>query len=73
MYAKSGAVRYVLCMKSEDLCPICRGRRKPYPKNKLFPFCSSRCKLADLGHWLDGRYALAGEPAGAEEEQDKPN
>jgi endogenous inhibitor of DNA gyrase (YacG/DUF329 family) len=23
-----------------------------------FPFCSERCRLVDLGNWLDGRYAL---------------
>jgi endogenous inhibitor of DNA gyrase (YacG/DUF329 family) len=27
-----------------------------------FPFCSERCKLADLGKWLDGDYAIPGEP-----------
>ncbi len=24
-----------------------------------FPFCSSRCRLADLGHWFDGRYGIS--------------
>ena len=23
-----------------------------------FPFCSERCKLIDLGRWLDGRYQI---------------
>jgi len=23
-----------------------------------FPFCSERCKLIDLGRWLDGRYQV---------------
>ena len=27
-----------------------------------FPFCSTRCKLVDLGAWLDGTYRIAGEP-----------
>jgi len=28
------------------------------PDHRLFPFCSERCKLVDLGRWLDGRYAI---------------
>ena len=24
------------------------------------PFCSERCKLLDLGNWVDGRYRVAG-------------
>jgi uncharacterized protein len=24
-----------------------------------FPFCSERCKLVDLGAWLDGDYRIA--------------
>jgi endogenous inhibitor of DNA gyrase (YacG/DUF329 family) len=27
-----------------------------------FPFCSTRCKLVDLGAWLDGSYRIPGEP-----------
>jgi endogenous inhibitor of DNA gyrase (YacG/DUF329 family) len=23
------------------------------------PFCSSRCKMVDLGRWLDGTYAVS--------------
>ena len=23
-----------------------------------FPFCSERCKLIDLGRWLDGKYQI---------------
>jgi hypothetical protein len=25
------------------------------------PFCSSRCRLVDLGNWLGGRYRIPGE------------
>lgn len=47
-------------------CPICR---KPVelPDNahraaapQAFPFCSERCKLIDLGRWLDGKYQIPG-------------
>lgn len=24
------------------------------------PFCSERCKMIDLGHWLAGRYKVPG-------------
>lgn len=27
------------------------------------PFCSKRCADIDLGRWLDGRYAIPGQPA----------
>jgi endogenous inhibitor of DNA gyrase (YacG/DUF329 family) len=44
-------------------CPICK---KPVaapdddaaPKPAHFPFCSDRCKLIDLGRWLDGKYQV---------------
>ena len=32
-----------------------------------FPFCSERCKLIDLGRWLDGKYQI---PA-VEEDEDE--
>lgn len=38
-------------------CPICR---RPVKKSDPhFPFCSERCRLMDLGHWLDGKYRIA--------------
>lgn len=37
-------------------CPICR-RPVPYG-GESFPFCTPRCKLIDLGRWLDGRYQV---------------
>lgn len=38
-------------------CPTCK---KPSRKegNKLFPFCSERCQLVDLGRWLDEEYRI---------------
>ena len=27
------------------------------------PFCSERCKMADLGRWLSGGYRIEGAPA----------
>jgi endogenous inhibitor of DNA gyrase (YacG/DUF329 family) len=49
-------------------CPIC-GREAAPPgteaarirtANPSFPFCSPRCKMVDLGRWLDGTYAIPG-------------
>ena len=28
------------------------------PRPSTFPFCSERCKLVDLGRWLDGKYQV---------------
>lgn len=37
-------------------CPICK---KPADLNsETFPFCSARCRLVDLNHWMEGRYAV---------------
>jgi endogenous inhibitor of DNA gyrase (YacG/DUF329 family) len=45
-------------------CPTCK---KPVtPTEKTFPFCCERCRLVDLGNWLDGRYRVAGEPVHAD-------
>lgn len=41
-------------------CPTCR-QDLADPRSPLRPFCSRRCKLVDLGRWLDGEYAIAGE------------
>ncbi len=27
-----------------------------------FPFCSKRCRLVDLGRWLDSDYTIPGPP-----------
>jgi hypothetical protein len=58
-------------MKGAKVCPTCKGPRKLYPENQAFPFCSGRCKLAELGNWLDGRYALPGEPVSEEQDDDR--
>jgi endogenous inhibitor of DNA gyrase (YacG/DUF329 family) len=43
-------------------CPIC-GKRFEAPSPEAwpgFPFCSERCRLIDLGRWIDSRYAIPG-------------
>jgi endogenous inhibitor of DNA gyrase (YacG/DUF329 family) len=37
-----------------------------------FPFCSERCKMIDLGRWLEGTYVIEGERhIGADEPPDE--
>jgi endogenous inhibitor of DNA gyrase (YacG/DUF329 family) len=47
-------------------CPICG---KPTVQ-EYRPFCSKHCADIDLGRWLDGRYAVPGEPLGAEKDDE---
>jgi uncharacterized protein len=52
-----------------DVCPLCKGPRKSAKHNPTYPFCSGRCKLADLSNWMNGSYALDGEPAPQQDEE----
>ena len=45
-------------MAAKIACPTCGKPSDPPARNRFFPFCSRGCKLADLGRWLDGAYAL---------------
>jgi len=47
-------------------CPTCDVRLATGLESPVFPFCSQRCKSADLGNWLTGRYVI---DAGAVEEE----
>ncbi len=55
-------------------CPGCRTvirveRREDAPYR---PFCSERCKMIDLGKWLDGTYAISEPISPSEPEQVTP-
>jgi endogenous inhibitor of DNA gyrase (YacG/DUF329 family) len=40
-------------------CPICRQVLEDAPADfGPRPFCSARCKMVDLGNWLDGAYRI---------------
>ena len=41
-------------------CPLC-GRHTTWQDNPHRPFCSERCRLADLEGWLKGRYVVPGQ------------
>ena len=43
------------------VCPNC-GCDVPWgPQSPYRPFCSKRCRLIDLGDWLDGSNRIAGQ------------
>ncbi len=48
-----------VCIRQEDSAQLPR----------FFPFCSERCKLIDLGAWLDANYRIPSKP---DEEQGDP-
>jgi hypothetical protein len=65
-------------MTMEFKCPICEkaipsvtsaadGRK--LINARFFPFCSERCRMLDLGAWLDGEYRF---PAGRPSQDDMP-
>ena len=48
----------------ERACPVCRKKFR-VRRDKLqdrsvsfYPFCSQRCRMVDLGRWLDADYRL---------------
>jgi endogenous inhibitor of DNA gyrase (YacG/DUF329 family) len=56
-------------------CPICHktvkvSLQEQSEEAKYFPFCSRRCKLVDLGGWLDAKYKIISELRS--QESDKP-
>lgn len=56
-------------------CSICQkvitpADEKESRKGKFYPFCSPRCKLVDLGRWLDGKYRIATK---SEDQEDESN
>ena len=48
-------------------CPHC-GKKIESAGNAFRPFCSERCKLLDLGNWIDGKYKIP--VVSAEEDED---
>lgn len=44
-------------MRKRVLCPRCR-RETTWKENPYRPFCSKRCKLIDLGSWIEQRYVI---------------
>jgi len=40
-------------------CPTCGKALPEGRKTPTFPFCSVRCKMADLGRWFSGEYRVS--------------
>lgn len=53
-------------------CPTCDMLADPEISRRYLPFCSDRCRLIDLGRWLNEEHAL---PCDAEDEteQEQPS
>jgi endogenous inhibitor of DNA gyrase (YacG/DUF329 family) len=48
-------------------CPLCK-KVADSEANPYRPFCSKRCKFADLGAWLAEEYRVPGQPEPLSEE-----
>lgn len=58
--------------RHQPVCPQCSKPAGLETENRWRPFCSERCKMADLGNWFAGRYAIPdddGTPTPAEDER----
>ena len=58
-------------------CPVC-GKPAAAPESvtgepSAYPFCSERCKLVDLGRWLDGAYQIPVETDDPDESEIGPD
>ena len=52
-------------------CPICKNVIPDSgDQARHAPFCSDRCKLIDLGRWLDGKYQI---PVTESDPKDQPD
>jgi len=54
----------------EVRCPRC-GKDVEWEGNPFRPFCSERCRMIDLGEWMDGQYAIPGGSADGEHDEEE--
>ena len=52
-------------MSRGEKCPTCSAA-VTRTTHKLFPFCTQRCQMIDLGRWFGEEYRVPGEPADPE-------
>jgi len=55
---------------SKVKCPTCK-KVFEYKSSEWRPFCSERCKLIDLGHWVSENYSIPSEKNLTDEELDQ--
>ena len=53
-----------MALVKKAICAICDNPQVEAYK----PFCSAKCKLIDLGNWMDGDYRLPSEDVPSEAE-----
>ncbi len=46
-------------MKKIANCPICEKATNLDSSNAYRPFCSERCRLIDLGQWVNESYSIS--------------
>ena len=56
---------------SEVHCPTCK-KRFESEHSPAMPFCSERCRLVDLGRWLDEKNSLPAPPREDAEDLQEP-
>lgn len=55
------------------MCPLCKTVIPDAPDDHPpRPFCSARCKLIDLGNWLDEKYRVSEPIADLEDDAREP-
>ena len=53
-------------------CPTCRREAEVEAGFQWRPFCSRRCKIIDLGNWLEEVYRISSPANGDEDEEAAP-
>lgn len=53
-------------------CPQCGKSCRTDRENPYRPFCSERCKMIDLGDWLDERHVIS-EPGNSWDSDEDPD
>ena len=46
-------------MKNTFKCPTCDKPVSMESSNRYRPFCSERCRMIDLGEWMEEGYAIS--------------
>jgi len=53
-------------MSKINICPTCKKESDFSSSNIYRPFCSKRCKLVDLGQWINGTYSISDNSSNAD-------
>jgi endogenous inhibitor of DNA gyrase (YacG/DUF329 family) len=64
---KQATGNWQLAREAAVKCPTCSKATRPREENRTFPFCSERCRMADLGRWLNEEYRIP-----TDEESEEP-